>query len=138
MELSANSKKLLKDEITFVIGKMSTEKDSSVRLFYFSAVFGMLNRILNNEFSDDILFAHFILRSAHDSMAARLNQMKQGDPTVMIYEAHFNALISLLAEFSNNIQKEKDIVQTLKKFTTLLYSTTGNGFYLLQKGLLKI
>jgi hypothetical protein len=138
MTISENSKKALIEEIDFAAKKMEEEKDASIKLYYFSAIFGALNRILNSEFNEDILFSHFVFRAAYDSFQVRLAQIKNNDATVPLYEAHFNGLISLSREYAKKMKKGIDATDVLKKMAVLIYSTTGNGFYLLQRGLYKI
>lgn len=61
-----------------------------------------------------------------------------GDNTVSLSDNQFEKLTSLTKELAKKIKKNEDVTDTLKKFTILTHSTTGNGYYLTQKGLLKI
>jgi len=57
---------------------------------------------------------------------------------IPLLEIQIEELISLVEELGEEIRNNKDLSDTLKKFALLAYSTTGNGYYLLQKGLLTI
>ena len=57
--------------------------------------------------------------------------------TIPIYDDHFENLISLIKDLALKIDKDEKFDEIMKKFCLLAYSTTGNGFYLFQKGLLK-
>ena len=139
MNLSDAYKKILVEEITFAIKKMKETKEAQVLLYYFSAIPGMFQRIYNIEYDSYIVYAHFILKATHDSFIQGLKASQQGgDIAVMINDNQFERLISLSKELLRNIKKDKDIDEVLKKLTILLYSTTGNGNYLMEKGWLKI
>ena len=63
---------------------------------------------------------------------------KGGEKVVYLRGEHFKKLSAITKELGKRIEKDKDISETLKKFAILSYSLTGNGYYLEQKGLLKI
>jgi PHD/YefM family antitoxin component YafN of YafNO toxin-antitoxin module len=139
MNLSDAFKKLLVEEITFVIKKMEETKEATKLLYYFSAIPGMFQRIYNIEYDSRLVFAHFILKATHDSFSQRLKVSQQGgDNAVLINDDQFERLISLSKELLRNIKNNKAIDEVLQKLTILLYSTTGNGYFLMEKGWLKI
>jgi hypothetical protein len=139
METSDVYRKMIADEINFAAKKMTKTPDASEKLYYFSAVFGILHRIFNIEYDSELVFAQSIVRSIHDAFLNRLKAIQHGgDTTVSLSDDQFEKLISLTKELAKKINKNEDITDTLKKFAILAYSTSGNGFYLVQKGLLKI
>ena len=132
-------RKMMADEINFAVKKMAKAPKASEKLFYFSAVFGILHRIFNIEYDSDLVFSQSIIRAAHDAFTNRLKAIQQGgDDTVSLSDDQFEKLTSLTKELAKKINKNEDVTDTLKKFAILTYSTSGNGFYLMQKGLLKI
>ena len=139
MNVNDAFRKLIVEEITFAIKKMEETKEATELLYYFSAIPGMFQRIYNMEYDSHLVFAHFILKATHDSFVQRLKASQQGgDNSVLIKDDQFERLISLSKELLSNIKKDRDIDEVLKKLTILLYSTTGNGNYLMEKGWLKI
>jgi len=139
MNLSDAYKKILVEDITFAIKKMEQTEEAQVLLYYFSAIPGMFQRIFNIEYDSDIVFAHYILKATHENFIQRLKDSQQGgDIAILIRDDQLERLISLSKELLRNIKKDNDIGEVLKKFVTLLYSTTGNGNYLMEKGWLKI
>lgn len=138
MKLNARFQKMLTEEIDFVLQKMDVSAEPLEKLYYFSAIFGMIHRIFNQEFHPDLVHAHLIIRATYDSFFQRIKAIEAGDKSVLIYEEQFKKLHELIAELGEQIKKKQSIDSTLKKFVMLLYTTTGNGFYLLQKGVLKI
>jgi len=139
MEIKDSYKKIILDEINFAVKKMNSAKNASEKLYYFSAIFGVFHRIYNLDYNPDLVYAHFILRATHDAFLNRLKAIEQvRDRTVSLSNKQFDKLSILSKELVSNINKNKDIDETLKKFVILLYSTTGNGYYLMQRGCYKL
>ena len=139
METTDTYRKMIADEINFAVKKMAETQNASEKLFFFSAVFGILHRIFNIEYDSDLVFAQSIIRATHDAFMNRLKAIQHGgDNTVSLSDNQFEKLTSLTKELAKKIKKNEDVTDTLKKFTILTHSTTGNGYYLTQKGLLKI
>jgi hypothetical protein len=135
MKISADSKKKLIDEIKFVLEKMKGEEDPSKKLYYFSAVPGIMNRIFNIEYAPDLIFAHFVLSTIQGQINARLHVP---DTVIQIPKELYDKLFSATSEFLDVLEKNKNPYEVLKKFALLGYVTGGNGYYLYQKGLLKL
>jgi len=139
MNISKNYKDIIVNEINFVINRMNESKTAEDKIFYFSAIYGMLQRIFNIEYDQDLLFAFFILRDTHNNFLQRLQGIKkQGEMTIPLIEEQFTRLLDITRELSSKIEGNENIDDTLKKYVILSYTTTGNGYYLFQKGLLKI
>jgi hypothetical protein len=139
ISLSPQMKKMFLDELNYSIEKMEKTPDPIQKLFYFSATYGVIQRLFNLEYSQDLVFAHFILSEAYKAFASRLRVYKDNqDTTIPVLVEQIERLISLTKEFAKKIESNKELTDTLKKFVVLAYSTTGNGFYLYEKGVLKI
>ena len=139
MEIKDSYKKIIIDEINFAIKKMNSAKSASEKLYYFSAIFGVFHRIYNLDYNPDLIYAHFILRSTHDALLSRLKAIEQlRDSTILLSDKQFDKLSILSKELAGKINKTKDMDETLKKFVMLSFSTTGNGYYLMQKGCYKL
>jgi hypothetical protein len=138
MKVSKNFEKLITDEFEFAVERMSLSKDAREVLYFFSAIPGVLHRVFNIEFDSDLVFIHNILRSTQEAFSERLKAIKAGDATFILDEGQMERLIDLSKELLVRMKQNEEIDSTLKKFTLLLYSTTGNGYYLMQKGMLKI
>jgi hypothetical protein len=139
MALSDANRKMIVNEIKFAVKKISEAEERSQKLYYFSAIFGIFHRVYNIEYDPELVFIHFILRSTHDAFQNRLQAIEVGkDKTVILSDEQFSKLSSLSEQLAKKFEKKQEIDSVLKKFTILLYSTTGNGYYLMQKGTLKI
>jgi len=135
MKLSEENKKKLINEIRFVIDQMKKQEDPEAKLYYFSAIYGIMPRIFNIDFNDDLIFAHFVISSAYNNINQRL---KNPDKAIKIPDELYDKLIEAAEELLTVIEKDKNLYNVLKKFTLLGYVTIGNGYYLYKKGLLKI
>jgi hypothetical protein len=135
MKLSTPIKEVLVNEIGSALERMRSSKDPNSIMFYFSAVYGILHRIYNIEYDSDLVFAHFVVNSTYQQINARLQAT---DKVIQIPENLFERLIEKTGDFLEAIKENKNLYEVLKEFTLLGYVTIGNGYYLYQKGLLKI
>jgi len=139
MNISDESRKVIVNEIGFVIKMMDKSQDPSQKLYYFSGVYALIQRIINQDFDKDLVLAHLVLKHTYESFQHRFHAIyRGGDKTIVLNDEQLNGIGDCLKEFSKAIEKKESINIILNKFAILAYSTTGNGFYLLQKGMLKM
>lgn len=138
MKLSKKHEKLLKDEFSFVIEKMARSKTLEQKLYYFSALYNMMRRIYNIEFSTELLFTHFILEKIYKEIIHNIGLLKSGQSIVELQENFDQKMIEYTQELKNNFFDSKLRTDVLHKFVALAYSLSGNGYYLYQKGSLDI
>jgi len=139
MKIDANLRKKLVNEIRFVVEKIRTEKDLRTKIYYYSGVYGEMLRILNIDFDPQLLFAHNVINNSYEMMRVRADTIVLGRDTVIDFpDGFFDRLCSLLEELASNIENDQDIYQTLQNISCLSFVNTGNGYYLFQKGLLKV
>ena len=97
-----------------------------------------IQRIYNIEYNDELVFCHFITQATHDGFSQRLSAITQkADNAILISDEQFKRLIQLSDELGKRIKEDKSTETVLRKFIVLLVSTSGNGYYLMKKGLLK-
>lgn len=139
MKLSPNMKNELTNEIDFVINKMRDTKSLSEKLYFFSALYAIAQRIMNFEYDPELVFIHQVLQHTHTTINNRVASITGGQQSpIGIPNNLFNNLENTLAEMSYNIKKGTKIYTQLQTMVNLAYSTTGNGYYLHLKGKLKI
>ncbi len=138
MNISKDNKKLISDEIKYVLKKMEESDVATDKLYFFSAIYGIVHRIFNFKYDLDLLFTHHVLKITYDIFLQKIKAVQSGETPVMIDDRHFNRLAVLVKEFLDNITNDKSTIDTLKKFIELGYTLQGNGFYLLQKGIITI
>lgn len=136
MKVSNLFKKRLIEELRFIVKKMDETEDPGEACYYFSAVHGVIQRVLNFEFNSDLVFLHVIIHLTYNSfvqLTAKGSNVIDKD----IYSQQLNRLIELTARLADVIEEGEDIHSIAKEFALLQYSTTGNGTYLVKKGLLE-
>jgi hypothetical protein len=138
MAAGRKMKDIITNEIKYAIKKMEEVSSIEEKLYYFSAVQGIFNRVFNIEFSQELLFAYFVFNETLKAFQQKLAAMKMGDLVFVINEEQINRLSELSKEFLIEFEAGKSTDNVLKKIVVLLYSVTGNGNYLMGKGLLKI
>lgn len=138
MQINKIYKTALVNEVKYVLKKMKENSSLEKKLFYFSAVPGELLRVLNLDYDVDILYLHHAVNHTHMQFQQRMAAIKAGDTTIVFEEKQIDKLESLLQDVIGVIEQKKSIDEVLKAFIELAYSTSGNGFYLMEKGLLKI
>jgi len=139
MNINKDFKETIVKEIKFVVKKMDQSETGEQKLYYFSAIYGILQRIFNLEYDPDLIYMHFVLQNTLEAFSGRLQTIIKGkERIIQLNEDHFKKLTQITKELARKIQKNEDVSETLKRFVVLSYTTTGNGHYLMQKGLLKI
>ena len=139
MGISEDPRKLIAKEIDYVVNKMNGTQDAAEKLYYFSGIHSAIQRVFNFEFDLDLVYTHFVLQHTYTDLLARLQAIqKGGERLILLEEMHFKKLSAFAKELGKKIYENKDLNSTLRKFAVLSYSTTGNGYYLQQKGLFKI
>ncbi len=135
MKISESNKKKLIEEIKFVIEKMKSEEDTSTKLYYFSAIYGTMHRIFNIEYNSDLVFAHMITSATYNTLNSRLSIP---DKVVQLPPEIFDKLIAVTEELKRTLEKNGNLYNVLKKYAILGFIASGNGYYLYQRGLVKI
>jgi len=138
MKLSKENKKKLNDEFEFVIKKMEDSEVPDQMLYYYTGIYTMIQRILNFEFSEELLFTYFIVEKVYADIMIRIQALKSGQAVVSFHEDFGAKLIEYLKELKADFYNSKQRIEILNKMVTLAYSTSGNGFYLAQKGVIDI
>lgn len=139
MEIPGDFRKRFVDEIRFDVKKMREERDPRKKIYFFSGIHGEAQRIFNISFDPQLLFIHFVLNYAYQLLNGRVNTIVLGrDTLIEIPDGLFLKLCDYLEELAKNIENDEDTHLTLQKIASLAYISTGNGYYLYQKGILKI
>jgi hypothetical protein len=138
MATGKKMKDIIVNEIKYAIKKMEEASSIEEKLYYFSAVQGIFHRVFNIEFRPELLFAHFIFNETLKAFQQKLATMKMGDTVFVITEEQVGRLSDLTGEFLAQFETGNNADGILKKMVCLLYSVTGNGNYLMGKGILKI
>ena len=138
MDISKDYRQIIVREFKYAAELMTKNELAEEKMFYFSSTYGVLSRIFNLEYDPQLVLSHLILNNAYGSINARINAIKGGDKVVVFPPEYFEKLTESIETLASQIEKNEDIYKTLQKIAELTFFTTGNGYYLFQKGLLKI
>ena len=138
MHLSADNQLALAKEIRTVVKHMSMANTAQEKMYFFSAVFGMANRIMNLEFDPELGFIHHVTNAAYNTINTTLHLVSQGQSVPTLPTHVFDRLQEALEDLATHIEEGKRTYPVLERISNLAYSTSGNGYYLFLKGSLKI
>ena len=129
MKLPQELKKNVLNELEYVIKKMKEEPDPSIKLFFYSATMGTLERALRYYFDKELLVTHTVLNLSYQIINDRVNHLKLGDITVPVTESSLNQLIEGVSELKQAIEKDEVAYPAVEKIMEITYLATGPGFY---------
>ena len=139
MNLSPEMKKTFIDEIRFVLKNMRNTTMAAQKWYFFSAIHAMAQRILNLEYEPELVFILQVFQLTYNMVNARLTALSVGQ------EAGINILDNLFVKIEDELEKMIDLIEkgeesypVLQRLINIAYSTTGNGYYLYLKGMLKV
>ena len=138
MVISKKMKEIIVNDVKYALKKMEESPSIEEKLYYFSAVHTVYNRVFNIEFSEDLLFAYFILNQTYQAFQQKLATMKASDVVFVIDDSQMQILTKLTKEYLAQFEAGNSTDDVLKRMVVVLYSVTGNGNYLMGKGFLKI
>jgi hypothetical protein len=138
VNISTNHKNELVKEIATVAEFMSKASSPQQKIFYFSAIFGMANRIMNLEFDPELGFIHHVAFASVNILTQSLNLMSAPNAVATFPPGIFDKLQEAVSDLANDIDGGKPTYPVLERIFNLAYSTSGNGYYMYLKGMLKI
>jgi len=137
MNIPLDLKAHVLDEFDGVLKVLHSDVSLEEKLYYYSAIFGAIYRVLNIQPSGELIFLHHALNTVHTAFQARLQATKRdAERPIMIEEPMVERLVQLMEELRKRIQQGVDSTDICKNLIALAYATTGNGYYLFKKGVL--
>lgn len=141
MNINKENKEKLIQEIDFVIAKLNDKKIHPMkRIYYFSGIHGLLNRVFNFQFDPTLVLLHNVLQHVYQTNSSNLGKLFLGkDPTIEFSENIFLKLSEYLLELKDYLNNSNnEIYKIIEKFSTIAYISTGNGNYLYERGKIKL
>ena len=140
MNISNDSQQRIVDEINYVLENMGKTANPQHSLYYFSAVHGIINRIMNFECDPALVFAHLVLSATHTTFVGQLSSIAERPNGAKTMLELLNMLKNTLSHLAPAFQNRDDsqIHQVLQQFANIAYALTGNGYYLYIKGKLDL
>lgn len=137
MNLSKDERLRLSEELLYIVEKMRAERDPFNQIYFFSAVYGAMGRLLNTTWDPDLALVHLVTQTANGAISNRLQSISTGrERGIMLPPDLMQALVNVTVELGEVILHERDgeLIRVLARLAELSYVTTGNGYYLYSKG----
>jgi hypothetical protein len=140
MKLTSGMREQLVQEIRFAVDGIRKSPKSADKIYYYSAVYAVIDRVYNFEYDPELVFIYQVVRQSFDLINAKISLSTQRDVglATAIPINLFDKLCSCLDELATRIEKDQKTYAILQDIANIGYSTTGNGLYLYTKGMLKI
>jgi len=139
MNISSEALKTFVDEIRFVLKNMKNTNAAAQKWYFFSAIHAMAQRILNLEYDPELVFIFQVFQLTYNMINARLTALSVGQETgIKIPDDLFMNIEGELEKMIELLDKGEMCYPVLQRIINLGYSTTGNGYYLYLKGMLKV
>ena len=132
MDISDEYRKLVVDEIAYVRKRMGEAKSADKKVYYYSAIFGLLERVMRMDYDRQVLFIHFVFNSTYNLIYSQIQAIKAGGiPIELDYPDFFANLDVGLANLQSHMEKKQDndIYGDLEYIVALAWTITGGGFY---------
>ncbi len=140
MQLAKEERERLVQELRFAVEKMQVVPDHFSKLYFFSAAYGEIGRILNVTWDAELGLLHLVLQATYSTVNARFQAISsRRDLGVKIPDKFLEVLTVATSDLADMIQESRDdeLPRILARFGELAYMTTGNGYYLYVKGLIR-
>ncbi len=136
LSISEPHKTILADEIAFAREKMDAESDARKKVYYYSAVPAMIQRIFNIDpaFDRQLIFMFTVLSTSYNQTKVLMDRIMAGDHLVTPPENFFDKISIYLHQLEDKIRNNEDTYLILEKIAVSAYLLDGNGYYLYQKG----
>ena len=141
MRISAELRYKIVNELEFIIERIEKNDDPRIKNYFFSASYGIIERVKREEFDPQLLMMEVILNSIHDQLEQTMNRYSSGAtvPPPPPFEEIFDPIGQKVVSLKDTIKEERDerIYHILEEMFTYMYSLSGPGYYDKEKGLVK-
>jgi DNA-binding GntR family transcriptional regulator len=141
MKLSKEYHKIILDEFKNVDELCTKAQNVKDKLYFFSASYGIVQRVFNISCDPILVFMHQVLQNVHQLFNNRISSIKEPNhiynavPVVYI-EYLLVSFRELIDAFENS--DDERIREALQSLSNLGYACNGNGYYLYHTGRLKL
>src|SRR4030067_2395179 len=106
MKATQELKERLLAEFDFVIKKMTEEPESPRKIYFFSATYGAVERVMRYCPTEDLFIAHTILSLCYNTLNDRVTRIRSGDVVVPLPQDWSEQLVQCLCEFRKSIAED--------------------------------
>jgi hypothetical protein len=138
MQLTDELRSRIASEFRYAADHMRSEEDPHTKLYYYSALFGEVTRILNLNWDRDLVLAYTVLSATHSQVAGMAHNIGSGrERAIKLTVEHIEALTNAASDLAGYFETDgtdAELYSLLGRISEIGYASTGNGWYLLQKG----
>lgn len=135
MKTSKFLRDYLSNELTIISEKMDEADNPFDKLYYFSAVYGAIQRVLSIEYDPSLALTHLVCITTHNAFVGRLQAIKEGKETsIKLNVEIFTTLSALTSELATTISNDTDVTDILERMSVITHSLSGAGYFLAQTG----
>ncbi len=135
MELSRQSQDLLIKEISYSRKKILEEPTLIKKTYYYGVMASRISSIRNVEFDSEINFISFVLGGSYFVLDDYFEEEK---PPFEIPKIFFDKLCEYLKQLETKIKNKENTHTVLEKIAKLSMIVDSYGYYLFEKGEIKI
>lgn len=140
MRLPKPIRERLHSEFRFAADSMAGTPGLVRKLYFFSALFGEVNRSMNQHWDVELALTHLVLTGAYRDILGRISQPVplNEDLPQELPEALAKVTADLAKLFESPEQDTAKLHEVLARIAEIAYAATGNGYYLYLKGAIKV
>jgi hypothetical protein len=132
MEVSTDHRRYLASEFRSAAAGMDESASNAVLANYFySAVYGAVARVLNMEYSPEIVLLHLVTQASHALINGTVEKLGAGlERSMIVPTGFFGELAAVVRELADAVESDRDYTAQLERMAQISYVLTGNGNYL--------
>ena len=138
MQLPDDLRTRLATEYRTAVDRMRDSDDPFGQIYYFSVFFGEASRVLNWHWDRDLALINLVTQGTQRAVSQRLQTIVSNtERVVQLSEEFFDAFSQAASDLTDYVEQDGDpeeLRAVLGRMAELSYVTTGNGYYLLDKG----
>jgi hypothetical protein len=132
MNISKENHEILLNEFKEINQMINSSEIIEDKLYYFTAIYGIINRVMNLQSDPTLIFIHQVLQNCHQAILQRLNGRVKQNVSTDTPDKLIGELFKMLNEFINAFESHDKIKiwEILQRFSNLSYAMSGNGYYM--------
>jgi hypothetical protein len=140
LHLPPDIQQRLAEEYGFVAKKMREESDPFRKVYFFSALFTEISRVLNWYWDRDLVLLHWVLQATHANLSTRVQPSSPGrNPELasVLIEPLAQLAEGLAAHMARGAKDDNRLYELIGRAAEIGYLSTQHGGYVMEKGLVK-
>jgi|SRR3972149_4064948 len=138
LNISNEHRQIIVDELLLVAKQMQTSPDARDKMYFLSASWAMIQRVFNIEYDPELVFAWQVLNLTYQEINGRVTSTPQSNIMGIVPAKLIEGIEQQIGALAEGWGKKTDVTNVLQRLAELGYAATGNGNYLVLKGMLPL